>query len=112
MIMVQILPGRRVSITAEDIGLSRTLSSGPNSVQPRAGKIVAMPNETADALVERKATLRRQAYDGRNAQPNKEEISRAIIERFLALAEYATAKTAMWYVDARSEVRTRFHLAE
>lgn len=71
-----------------------------------------MPNETADALVERKATLRRQAYDARNAQPNKEEISRAIIDRFLALAEYATAKTAMWYVDARSEVRTRFRLAE
>ena len=71
-----------------------------------------MPNEAVEALVERKAKLRRQAYDARNAQENKEEVSRAIIDRFLALPEYTAANTAMWYLDARSEVRTRYQLAD
>jgi 5-formyltetrahydrofolate cyclo-ligase len=71
-----------------------------------------MTNETAEALVERKATLRRQAYDARNAQEHKDEVSAAIIERFVALPEYAAAQTAMWYLDVRSEVRTRHRLAD
>lgn len=71
-----------------------------------------MADEAADALLERKAGLRRQAYDARNAQENKDEISKTIIERFIALPEYAAAKTAMWYLDARSEVRTRHQLAD
>jgi 5-formyltetrahydrofolate cyclo-ligase len=69
-----------------------------------------MINQTADAFGERKANLRRQAYDARNAQENKEELSKAIVERFIALAEYAAANTAMWYLDVRSEVRTRHQL--
>lgn len=71
-----------------------------------------MPNEVAEALLERKAKLRRQAYEARNARENKEEASRAIVDRFLALPEYAAANTAMWYLDARSEVRTRYQLAD
>ena len=71
-----------------------------------------MTNEAAEALVERKARLRRQAYDARNAQENKDEVSREIIERFIALPEYAAARTAMWYLDVRSEVRTRHQLAD
>jgi len=39
-------------------------------------------------------------------------VSRAIIERFVALPEYAAARTAMWYLDVRSEVRTRHQLAD
>ena len=69
-------------------------------------------NEAVVALVERKAQLRRQAYDARNAQPRKDELSRAIVERFVALPEYAASQTVMWYVDVRSEVRTRYHLAD
>jgi 5-formyltetrahydrofolate cyclo-ligase len=71
-----------------------------------------MPNDIADALGERKAKLRRQAYDARNAQPDKDNVSRKIIERFVALPEYAAAGTTMWYLDVRSEVRTRQHLAD
>src|SRR5688572_16204345 len=71
-----------------------------------------MTNEAAEALVERKARLRREAYDARNAQENKEEVSKTIIERFVALPEYAAANTAMWYLDVRSEVRTRHQIAD
>ena len=71
-----------------------------------------MPNETAESPGERKAKLRRQAYDARNAQENKDDVSRTIIERFIALPEYVAAKTVMWYLDVRSEVRTRHQLAD
>jgi 5-formyltetrahydrofolate cyclo-ligase len=64
-------------------------------------------DESADTLVERKARLRRQAYDARNAQEGKDELSRVIVDRFRALPEYAAAGTVMWYLDVRSEVRTR-----
>jgi 5-formyltetrahydrofolate cyclo-ligase len=66
----------------------------------------------AEALEERKAKLRREAYDARNAQENKDDVSRAIIERFTALPEYTGAQTVMWYLDVRSEVRTRQHLGD
>jgi 5-formyltetrahydrofolate cyclo-ligase len=72
----------------------------------------SMINETADALAESKAKLRRQAYDARNAQENKDEVSKAIIARFVGLPEYAAANTAMWYLDVRSEVRTRHQLGD
>ena len=65
-----------------------------------------------DALVEQKKQLRRQAYDARNAQEHKDELSRAIVDRVVALPEYAAAETAMWYLDVRSEVRTRHQLAD
>jgi 5-formyltetrahydrofolate cyclo-ligase len=66
-----------------------------------------MTEEAPELLAERKARLRRQAYDARNAQEGKDEVSRVIVERFAALPEYAAAETAMWYLDVRSEVRTR-----
>jgi 5-formyltetrahydrofolate cyclo-ligase len=69
-----------------------------------------MTDETAEPIGERKAKLRRQAYEARDAQPNKDHLSETIMERFLSLPEYAAAKTAMWYLDARSEVRTRHRL--
>ena len=71
-----------------------------------------MTDEAADALLQRKAELRRQAYDARNAQENKDEVSRIIVERFIALPEYAVASTVMWYLDARSEVRTRHQIGD
>src|SRR5688500_1251609 len=71
-----------------------------------------MQNDTAETLPDRKARLRRHACDARNAQDNKDEVSRSIIERFVALPAYAAARTAMWYLDVRSEVRTRHQLAD
>ena len=62
------------------------------------------------AVQERKNSLRRQAHDNRKAQENKDELSRRIVNAFTALPEYATAETVMFYVDVRSEVRTRFDL--
>src|SRR5262245_34865568 len=61
---------------------------------------------------ERKKQLREQAHANRNAQPDKEDLSRSILERFVALPEYRAASVVMYYVDVRSEVRTRHYLPE
>ncbi len=58
-------------------------------------------------LQERKTVIRKQAHENRKNQPDKEEVSTRIVNRFLALPEYAQAKTVMFYVDVRDEVRTR-----
>lgn len=61
-----------------------------------------------DASVqERKNDLRKQAHASRNAQENKDELSRRIVGAFMALHQYAEASTVMFYIDVRSEVRTR-----
>src|SRR5688572_20116442 len=67
-----------------------------------------MPEEQ---LVERKREIREQAHANRNAQPRKDELSRQIVARCMALPEYAAARTVMFYIDVRSEVRTRHDLA-
>ena len=59
-----------------------------------------------EAIMERKNKMRRDAYDRRAAQENKDEVSARACERFIALPEYQAAKTAMWYIDCRSETRT------
>jgi 5-formyltetrahydrofolate cyclo-ligase len=69
-----------------------------------------MPGGSGLELAERKNLLRRRAYDARNAQPNKDEVSREALERFFSLPEYQHAHTIMWYIDCRSELRTRHHL--
>ncbi len=66
---------------------------------------------TADAdFQERKKLLREQAHAARNKQENKDELSRQICDAFMALPAYAAARTVMFYVDVRSEVRTRHSL--
>jgi 5-formyltetrahydrofolate cyclo-ligase len=67
---------------------------------------VAPPHD----LQEQKKQLREQAHANRNAQADKDELSRQICARFLALPEYAAARTVLFYVDVRSEVRTRHAL--
>ncbi len=67
---------------------------------------------TPDALAARKQVLREQAFGNRKAQQDKDEHSRRILAAFHALPEYATARTVLYYVDARSEVRTRFDLPD
>src|SRR3954467_13707535 len=60
-----------------------------------------------EQLREAKQKLREQAHANRNAQPDKDALSDAICATFLALPEYAAARTVLFYVDVRSEVRTR-----
>ena len=68
--------------------------------------------EELEAVMERKNKMRRQAYDRRNAQEDKDEISAEACQKFMALPEYQNAKTAMWYIDCRSETRTKPELLE
>ena len=58
-----------------------------------------------------KNQLRKTAHANRNEQENKDELSRRIVGAFMSLPEYASASTVMFYVDVRSEVRTRHDLA-
>lgn len=62
-------------------------------------------------LQEVKKRIRDDAHTKRNAQVDKEPLSLKICETFTSLPEYAAAKTVMFYVDVRSEVRTRHYLA-
>jgi 5-formyltetrahydrofolate cyclo-ligase len=69
---------------------------------------------TSDALakiLEQKKSIREQAHENRRQQKNKDELSRAICQKFVSLPEYAAARTVMYYVDVRTEVRTRDFLA-
>ena len=59
---------------------------------------------------ELKKSIRERAHAARNALADKDGLSSAICERLVALPEYRTATTVMYYVDVRSEVRTRHYL--
>ncbi len=61
-------------------------------------------------LAARKTEIREQAHANRRAQENKDEVSREIVARLMALPEYEAASTVMFYVDVRAEVRTRHDL--
>jgi 5-formyltetrahydrofolate cyclo-ligase len=61
-------------------------------------------------MQERKKIIRDQAHVNRNAQENKDELSREICAKFMALPQHALAQTVMYYIDVRSEVRTRHAL--
>ena len=60
-----------------------------------------------DAVVPDKDAIRKQAFAARKELADKDERSAAIVDRFLALPEYAAAGTVMFYIDVRTEVRTR-----
>jgi 5-formyltetrahydrofolate cyclo-ligase len=68
--------------------------------------------DTQDDFQERKQRIREQAHANRNKQENKDELSRSIVDRFVALPEYAAAETVMFYIDVRAEVRTRHSLPD
>lgn len=67
---------------------------------------------TIEAPPSPKAALREQARKNRVAQKNKDDISKGIVAKFMALPEYAAATTVLFYVDAGSEVRTRHSLPD
>ena len=68
-------------------------------------------NERLASVQERKKVIRDQAHENRRNQEHKDELSRTICEKFVALPEYAAASAVMYYVDVRTEVRTRDFLA-
>jgi 5-formyltetrahydrofolate cyclo-ligase len=70
-----------------------------------------MSAEPTDFFARKKA-LREQAHANRNAQPDKDQLSSIICARLIELPAYQAARTVMWYVDVRSEVRTRYYLPE
>ena len=61
-------------------------------------------------IIQRKAELRRQALAARRAHPDKDECSRAILEAVFSLPAVQQARTVMFYVHVRDEVRTQFML--
>lgn len=63
-------------------------------------------------IQELKKQIREESHTRRNAQENKDELSRQIVARFRELPEYEQAQTVMYYLDVRSEVRTRHDLAD
>lgn len=67
------------------------------------------PEELMDSQDVKKA-IREQAHANRKAQENKEPLSEAICDTFMAQPEFVAAKTVMVYIDVRTEVRTRQHL--
>lgn len=65
---------------------------------------------TPPDLQARKAAIRAEAHARRQAQADKDELSRRICDTFMSLDEYAAAQTVLFYLDVRSEVRTRHSL--
>jgi 5-formyltetrahydrofolate cyclo-ligase len=67
---------------------------------------------SSTTLPDAKAAMRRAAYDARNAQEDKDLVSRAAVEKVVQLPEYCAANTVLWYLDCRSELRTRHELPQ
>ena len=65
-----------------------------------------------ELLRDQKKQIREQAHANRRAQSDKELLSEQICRRFTDLPEYAAAQTVMFYVDVRTEVRTRQSLPD
>jgi 5-formyltetrahydrofolate cyclo-ligase len=57
-------------------------------------------------LMDAKNVMRRAAYDARKAQADKERVSEAAVAALMQLPEYQQARTVLWYLDCRSELRT------
>jgi 5-formyltetrahydrofolate cyclo-ligase len=69
-------------------------------------QVSATPTE----MMEAKSLLRRAAYDARNAQQSKDRASEVAVTTLMQLPEYHAAGAALWYLDCRSELRTRHAL--
>jgi len=70
-----------------------------------------MSVDELSGIHDQKKAIREQAHENRRQQDNKDEFSCAICEKFVSLPEYAAARTVLFYVDVRTEVRTRGYLA-
>jgi 5-formyltetrahydrofolate cyclo-ligase len=69
-------------------------------------------NAPTAEIVELKKQIREESHARRNAQENKDDLSRQIVAQFRGLPEYQRAHTIMYYLDVRSEVRTRHDLQD
>jgi 5-formyltetrahydrofolate cyclo-ligase len=67
---------------------------------------------TSTELTDAKARMRRAAYDARNAQPEKDKVSAIAVAALVQMPEYQSAQTVLWYLDCRSELRTRHALPD
>jgi len=54
--------------------------------------------------------MRRAAYDARNAQNDKDRVSQTAVDLLMRLPEYQSSQSPLWYLDCRSELRTRHAL--
>lgn len=63
-----------------------------------------------DALAEEKQNIRQLARARRRDQTDKDQLSQRIVETALLLPEAQAARTLLFYVDVRDEVRTRHAL--
>lgn len=70
------------------------------------------PSQSMSETSALKQEIRKAAHENRRNQPDKESVSRVIVDRFMNLPEYAQAQTVMFYVDVRDEVRTRHALPD
>ncbi|MGL4555020.1 MAG: 5-formyltetrahydrofolate cyclo-ligase [Gemmataceae bacterium] len=71
-----------------------------------------MSAEALTPLQTLKKSIREKAHAARNAQADKDEVSKGICQRLIDSPEYQKAGVVMWYVDVRSEVRTRYSLPD
>lgn len=58
-----------------------------------------------------KKAIRDRVMAARNAEPDKDGKSRLICERLFSLPEFESARAVQFYIDVRSEVRTRTFIA-
>src|SRR3954471_25079028 len=70
---------------------------------------VSKPSPEVD-VIDAKGLMRRAAYDARNAQADKDRVSQLAIASLMQLPEYQAARSVLWYIDCRSELRTRHAL--
>src|SRR5262245_12132803 len=100
------LIGGRVDIARH--GMHRRIADRQPSLQSLWSPIAL--NETSTELMDAKGVMRRRAYDARNAQGDKDGVSELAVAALVRLPEYQEAQTVLWYLDCRSELRTRHAL--
>jgi 5-formyltetrahydrofolate cyclo-ligase len=64
-------------------------------------------SDAATKPMDEKSALRRAAYDARNARQDKDRVSQIAVARLVEMPEYQSADIVLWYLDCRSELRTR-----
>jgi 5-formyltetrahydrofolate cyclo-ligase len=69
-----------------------------------------MTEEARDSLAATKQAIREEAHARRRDLPDKDALSQTICAAFAALPEYQAARTVLFYLDVRAEVRTRHYL--
>ncbi len=67
-------------------------------------------SQSQDEIRQRKQTIRVRARESRNRQADKDRLSLQICRRLAELPEYRSARTVMFYIDIRAEVRTQHFL--